>query len=210
MPGDCFLSQGWALRLPALAHRPLPGWAGASSCVLSSPEACSLAWPPSTHCALISWHRPWQEQQTASPGYSAPSTDLARPEREGSPVASHSLSAPCLGPGPPPWAVGCAPGRGWRESGSFYLSWPGRAAVLICADSSCLQRAPWTPGELPLRKCTPISWAPYCHPGALPGCCPASLRAEGLGWGSLVRRDDKVEQPHQFAHLASISPSSWL
>lgn len=98
-----------------------PSQAGLGPVAVSSAAQPYAAWPglPVPTVPLISWHWPWQGQHTASPGCSAPSSDLARPGREGSPQAEHSLGAPCPG--------------------------PGRAAPLMWADSSCLQRAPQTP-----------------------------------------------------------------
>ena len=144
--------RGWGQQLcPWPPGRMLPGLASRAPTV-----------------PLISWHWPWQQQHTASPSCSAASADLGRPGREGSPRASCCLAAPCPRPTPFLLAAGWAPGRGWHELGSFYLSWPGRVAVLIWADSSCLQRAPQTSRGEACQEVHPFaSWVP--HQGPLSG-----------------------------------------
>lgn len=143
LAGVCFLSQEWALR-PLISSSAPPAGLGQQLC----PQAGLYAvWPTllGTPAPLTSWHWQWQEQQTAFPGHSAPSTHLVRPERErGAPWPGWSLGPLALGLTPLLWAAGCAPSRSCCKSSYFYTSWPSRVAVLIWADSSCLQRAPWT------------------------------------------------------------------
>lgn len=112
---------------------------------------------PAPTVRLISW--PWQRQgqQTASPGCSAPSAAPARPKR-GSPWAGTAWALLPSARHPFRWlrAAGCAPGRGWRGSGSFRLSWPGTVAALIWADSSCLQSTPALRGRCPSGGAPPF------------------------------------------------------
>lgn len=86
--------SGEGTEAPSSARRPLPCRAGASSCVLAAHGRMLPGWAsPAPTVPLISWPWQWQEQQTASPGGSAPSPDLAGP------WASRSLGPSCPQPG---------------------------------------------------------------------------------------------------------------
>lgn len=152
---DLFPNPGVEAWAPVSTGSP-HSWVGTAA-VCSAVGLCAAPTVP-----LIGWLWPWQEQQAASPGCPGPSTDLARLGTRG--PHGQQQRAPALpSPGSFLLPVGSAPSRGWLESGSFYLSWPGRVAALIWADSSWLQTAPGPAGGMPVRKGTPLR-----HPARSP------------------------------------------